>query len=150
MMDSDGMTANIIVVATTVVVVALAVMLHYEGLSTLSKRRSDTVPHLGHRAMVVVVLWLFALHVAEIWLFGIAYWLLIAKAGIGGIAGSTQTGLLEAVYLSATTYSTVGFGDVAPKGPIRFLAGTEALIGLMMITWSASFTYLEMSRRWRD
>lgn len=142
--------ANAIVAATTVVVVALAVMLHYEGLSTLSKRRAGTTQHLGHRAMVVVVLWLFALHVAEIWLFGLAYWLLIGKAGIGGIEGRVDTDLLEAVYLSATTYSTVGFGDVAPKGAIRLLAGSEALIGLMMITWSASFTYLEMSRRWRD
>jgi hypothetical protein len=141
---------NALVVATTLVVVALAVMLHYDGPSTLSKRRSDTVPHLGHRAMVIVVLWLFALHVAEIWLFGIAYWLLIDRMGIGGIAGEADPGLLEAVYLSATTYSTVGFGDVAPEGAMRFLAGTEALIGLMMITWSASFTYLVMSRRWQD
>ncbi|GAA4869783.1 potassium channel family protein [Luteimonas vadosa] len=146
----QDMVANAIVVATTVAVVALAVMLHYEGLSALSKRRPSNDAQLGHRGVVVVVLWLFALHVAEIWLFGLAYWMLVAKLGLGGISGSTDTGLLEAVYLSATTYSTVGFGDVAPTGPIRFLAGTEALVGLMMITWSASYTYLEMSRRWRD
>ena len=58
-------------------------------------------------------------------------------------------GLADAMYLSAVTYSTVGFGDVAPIGGIRFLAATESLIGLMMVTWSASFTYLEMSRHWR-
>ncbi len=143
------MMDNAVVVTTTLLTVALAVMLHYEGLSTLSKRHGGPSQHLGHRAMVVVVFWLFALHVAEIWLFGLAYWALIHHAGIGGISGMTDTGLLEAVYLSATTYSTVGFGDVAPEGAIRFLAGTEALIGLMMITWSASFTYLVMSRRWQ-
>ena len=37
----------------------------------------------------------------------------------------------------------------APLGPVRFLSGTEALTGFVMITWSASFTYLEMERFWR-
>jgi hypothetical protein len=44
----------------------------------------------------------------------------------------------------------VGFGDLAPVGPIRFLAGTTALTGFVLITWSASFTYLEMARDWRE
>ena len=59
-------------------------------------------------------------------------------------------GVLDAVYLSATTYTTLGFGDLAPVGPIRFTAGTMALTGFVLITWSASFTFLEMSRDWRD
>jgi len=53
------------------------------------------------------------------------------------------------VYFSAVTYSTVGFGDVIPTGPLRFLVGTEALTGFVLITWSASFTYLEMQRYWK-
>ena len=57
--------------------------------------------------------------------------------------------LLDAVYLSAVTFTTVGFGDVAPVGPIRFLSGTMALTGFVLVTWSASFTYLEMERFWR-
>jgi uncharacterized membrane protein len=28
------------------------------------------------------------------------------------------------------------------------VAGMEALTGLLMISWTASFTYLEMSRYW--
>jgi hypothetical protein len=57
--------------------------------------------------------------------------------------------LLDGIYLAAMCYTTVGFGDVAPVGPIRFLAGTSALAGFVMITWSASFTFLEMDRFWR-
>ena len=64
------------------------------------------------------------------------------------VAGSF--GFLDAIYLSATTFTTLGFGDLAPVGPIRFLAGTEALTGFVLITWSASFTYLEMERFWRN
>ncbi len=140
---------NVVVVLTTLVAVALTVILHYEGLDTLSKRFAGP-SRLGHRAVVVIVFWLIALHVAEIWLFGVAFWLLVSVADIGMITGASGNGILEMVYLSATTYSTVGFGDVSPMGEIRFLAGTEALVGLILITWSASFTYLEMSRRWKD
>jgi hypothetical protein len=46
-------------------------------------------------------------------------------------------------------YTTVGFGDLLPQGAIRFMSGMEALTGLVMITWSASFTFLEMQRDWR-
>jgi hypothetical protein len=31
---------------------------------------------------------------------------------------------------------------------VRFLAGMEALSGFVLITWSASFTFLEMQRYW--
>ena len=53
-------------------------------------------------------------------------------------------------YFSAMTFTTVGFGVVYPLVPVRFLAGTEALTGLVLVTWSASFTFLEMARFWRD
>ena len=53
-------------------------------------------------------------------------------------------------YFSAMTFTTVGFGDVYPLVPVRFLAGTETLTGLVLVTWSASFTFLEMARFWRD
>jgi hypothetical protein len=43
----------------------------------------------------------------------------------------------------------LGFGDLAPVGAIRFLSGTEALTGFTLITWSASFLYLEMEAFWR-
>ena len=43
---------------------------------------------------------------------------------------------------------TLGLGDLSPVGTVRLLAGMESLTGLLLITWSASFTYLEMSRVW--
>lgn len=38
------------------------------------------------------------------------------------------------------------FGDIVPTGPMRFVTGTEAICGLALITWSASFTFLVMQR----
>ena len=42
----------------------------------------------------------------------------------------------------------MGFGDVSPVGPLRLLAGAEALTGFMLIGWTASFTYLAMRDFW--
>jgi hypothetical protein len=42
----------------------------------------------------------------------------------------------------------LGLGDIAPLGPVRLLAGVEALNGLLMIAWTASFTYLSMEKFW--
>ena len=33
---------------------------------------------------------------------------------------------------------------------MRLLAGVEGLLGLLMIGWSASFTYLMMEKLWLD
>jgi hypothetical protein len=55
---------------------------------------------------------------------------------------------MNCLYFSAETFTSLGFGDVTPVGPIRLLAGLEALNGLLLIGWSASFTYIAMERFW--
>ncbi len=98
----------------------------------------------------MVLATMFALlfvHIAEIWLFGGAFWILLLS-GIGTISGYSEFSFLDSIYFSAATYTTVGWGDLSASGDIRFLAGTEALVGFMLITWSASFSYLVMERDW--
>lgn len=148
----DNWVANATVVAATLTAISLAVLVHYEGLLFASR----TLQHIGGPQRVKVLYGIFsmlALHVAEIWIFGVVVWLLLQWPACGNIssviAGAGVPGLLDAVYFSAITYTTVGFGDVVPAGPIRFLSGTEALTGFVLIGWSASFTYLEMERFWR-
>jgi len=41
-------------------------------------------------------------------------------------------------------------GDIIPLGPLKILTAMEGLIGLGFITWSASFTFLEMQRYWQQ
>ena len=142
--------ANLTVVVATLAVLALCVLVHYEGL-VLTQRR--IARESGHRRIKVLhaMFLLILVHVVEIWIFGMAYGLLLRWPECGSIAGSAvPLHLFDYVYFSAMSYTTVGFGDLAPVGPIRFLSATEALVGLMLITWSASFTYLEMERYWRD
>ena len=66
--------------------------------------------------------------------------------GLGDLKGDHKLEVLDYVYFSSMTYTTVGYGDLFPSGPLRFIAAMEALLGLMLITWSASFTYLELQR----
>lgn len=139
---------NWIVVATTLVVVVMCVGLHYEVLSTLNR----WLPNIGHRhrrRIFILILLILVAHVAEIWLFTFGYYFLIEMQSLGSLIGMTTNGLSEYAYFSSMVYTTVGFGDQIPEGPIRLLAGIEALAGLVMITWSASFTFLEMQRYWR-
>jgi len=147
---SQDWVAHAIVIAVTLVVVAATVLIHYEGLTVLGRHYARQRGRPGRHVVLMVIFGLLLLHVTEIWLFGAAYWGLLMLPDTGSIAGPHSVGLLNSVYLSAVTYTTVGFGDLVPVGPIRFLSGTEALTGLLLITWSASFTYLEMSRFWRD
>lgn len=145
----ENWIANLAVAGATATAVALCVLVHYEGLIFAYARLSR---HGGHHRVKVLygIAAVLLLHVVEIWVFGVAYWLLLTWPEAGQVAGHATMGLMDSVYFSAMTFSTVGYGDIAPVGPIRFLAGTEGVTGLVLITWSASFTYLEMNRYWRN
>ena len=139
---------NWLVVGVAILILTLCVILHYEVLSACNRM----LPHVGHHRRRRVLLLIFVVlvtHVVEIWLFGAGYFLLARNPTLGAVSGLSTDTLPDFVYFSAMTYTTVGFGDVVPLGAIRFLAGIEGLTGLVMISWSASFTYIEMQRDWR-
>lgn len=81
-------------------------------------------------------------------LFGLTYCELIDGNAYGAIVGSQSPGLAECTYFSFSNYTTLGYGDLVPSGPLRFMAGMEGLTGLVLITWTASFMYLQMRRVW--
>ena len=144
------------VVLTTTAIVLAAVVFHYEALSMLNRwacrRMHTSAPgHRRHYTLLIIMFGLLIAHVLEIWLFAVGHWALAESesGAYGSVVGYDEFLFLDYVYFSVTNYTTVGWGDLHASGPLRFLAGTESLAGLMMITWSASFTYLIMSRTWR-
>jgi hypothetical protein len=137
-----------LVVVSAIVIVSACVVLHYEVLNACN-RYLPVLSHRRRRRVLILIFVVLATHVIEIWLFGAGYFLLVQRYALGSLAGLKAMDLPDFVYFSATTYSTVGFGDAVPIGAIRFLAGMEALTGFVMITWSASYTFLEMQRDWR-
>lgn len=98
--------------------------------------------------LVVVILVAFLAHALEIALYGAALYALVSWLQLGSLMGAPGTSLAACMYFSAETCMSLGFGDVTPTGPIRLLAGVEALNGLLLIGWSASFTYIAMERFW--
>jgi hypothetical protein len=66
------------------------------------------------------------------------------------LQGNLSHSLIDLTYFSFVTYSSLGFGDVVPVGDIRFLTGMEALTGLVLIAWTASFMYVQMMKLWKE
>jgi Ion channel len=138
-----------IVVGLTMLLAGATIGLHYEALWQLNQRMPKWTLS-KHPRILVMMLCILGVHILEIWIFGFGIFLVLQAPGLGQLVGAEPSRLLDAVYASATTYSTLGYGDLVPKGAVRFLFGTEALVGFLMITWSASFAYLEMQRFWRN
>lgn len=145
---SDASTNLLLVVLVNVLVVAVVVAIHYEFLSRLSVGQPS--PRFQHRTGIVFgVFGALTAHAVEVWVFAFAYYFMHHTPGWGELIGLFGGSLLDCAYFSFTTFTTVGFGDIHPVGPIRFLTGIEALTGLVLITWTASFLFLEMQRHWR-
>jgi len=128
-------------------VVALCVVIHYEFLYRLS----TIIPTLRikHRLRIVLgVAGALIAHAVEVWVFACAYYFMHHAEGWGSLQGNSEGTLLDCVYFSFTTYSTVGYGDIEPIGLLRYMTGIESLTGLVLITWTASFLYYEMQRYW--
>lgn len=136
------------------VLISLCTLVHF--YSFLWAGRMLKRLHKRHHLQKIVVLMftLFATHTAHVWLFAFGYMALIEVMGAGyfvlGSSGAMfDGGFVDYLYYSIVTYTTLGFGDIVPSGGIRLLTGIEALLGLLMIAWSASFTYLEMEKHFK-
>jgi len=88
-------------------------------------------------------------HIIEVLIFSVGYYGLILAEEYGTLVGAVTPGFQDCVYYSFVTYSTIGFGDLIPTGPLRFLTGIESLTGLVLIAWTASCMYFQMEALYR-
>ncbi len=87
---------------------------------------------------------------SEIWLFAVAMMLALQTGQFGSLTGEFDGDIHAFVYFSAANYTAIGNGNVHPHGSIRSIIVSETLAGLMMIAWSASFTYIKMEQIWKN
>ena len=128
--------------------IALAVFIHYETLYSLASHLPRLTRVSPRYRVLLGVFAILLAHAGEIWVFALGYFAMI-NLGMGSLFGMTTPDLLsDCVYLSWIAFTTVGFGDIAATGALRFLPGLEALTGLVLITWSASFLFIEMQKFW--
>lgn len=127
--------------------VAFAVVIHHEALTVLFWiGRKTNVRH--NVAVLIGVFGALVAHVVEIWMFAVGYYYMYHAPLFGTLGGNFDGTLRDCVYFSFTTYTSLGLGDIEPVGALRFTVGLEALTGLVLITWTASFLFLKMQRYW--
>jgi Ion channel len=83
----------------------------------------------------LVAAWIVLLHLLEISLWAIFYF------WRGAIVD-----LQSALYFSAVTYTTTGYGDIVLQQPWRLVGGVEALTGILMCGWSTGFFFAIVNR----
>jgi ion channel len=130
-----------------VVLIVLTTLIHYEVLRALTVILPVFIIPARSK-LLVVIFGAFIAHAAEIILYAVAIHVIVHNVGVGTLHDSTNPALSTCLYFSAETYTSLGYGDFLPGGELRLIAGVEALNGLLLIGWSASYTYIAMERFW--
>ena len=116
-------------------------------------KKINQLPFAGRLKVAFGVIWTLVAHVLEIWLFGLGYYLVVrfdSNNKLINLDNHVTHDFFDSIYFSFISYTSLGYGDVTPKGPVQFMAGTEALVGLVFIAWTASFLYIEMQKHWES
>jgi len=139
----------VIVLLIAAALVVLSVTIHVVTLRRLSRivLRWQSLPVT---AMGVAMVGAIVGHLVEIELFAVAIQGMAQREDFGRLVGNMGQTAEDYFYFSAVTYTSLGFGDVVPAGPLRLLSAIEALTGLVLIAWTASFAFLLMQRLWND
>lgn len=123
-------------------IVALTVVIHTFGLIGVTHAMSWLVNRFrmeGRRsrmmAMITVVFGLFVVLMLEVLLWAVGY------RAVGAFA-EFETSL----YFSATTFSTLGIGDLVPPEEWRLAAAIEGINGFLLIGWSTAYLVAASTR----
>lgn len=138
----------------TAVLTVTVVGIHYEALRLLSgmhPRRWSGRMNIG-----VLIVCIILVHCLEALVFAAGFWFADRVLGLGGLAGvavpgveaARAPGALVYAYFALETFTTQSLGDIVPVGASRLIASIEPLVGLILIGWSTSFTYVMMRRDW--
>ena len=120
---------------------ALCVIVHAMGMTVLLRWVSGWVARMGSRfwfstwLLVRTAGWIILLHLVEISIWAFFYtW----KHGMPD--------LQAALYFSAITYTTTGYGDLLLPNEWRLVGGIEPLTGILMCGWSSAFFFAVVTR----
>ncbi len=128
---------------------ALTIIIHYEALRMLSLRVVERAG-LPRLKTLLTVFSIFLAHVIEVWLFAGGLYLGSVHFGLGELQGNFSGSVRDYAYFSAVVYTSLGFGDIFPVGELRTIVAYESVIGLLMMAWSAAFTFHFMQRHWQN
>jgi ion channel len=119
---------------------AVCVTVHAFGITSAIRwlrGRPDSGLHfwLWIRRFIMLAVWMVILHLVEIAVWASFYsW------------RNAMPDFQSAVYFSAVTYTTTGYGDLVLASPWRLVGAIEALTGILMCGWSTGFFFAIVSR----
>jgi len=134
-----------------IIMIVIGIVIHNECLqyTTGLLHRLRGLPPRLH--VVIGVGMCFIAHIAEIIVYAFFHYALAENSVIDHSMVDQSLRFRDFVYFSAETYTSLGYGDIELLSEnLRFLGGLEAMIGLVLIAWTASFTYFLMEKYWRD
>jgi len=119
---------------------AFSVVVHAWGVASAvrwARRRNITSRGLLPWTQLFVELagWIVLLHITEIMAWAYAY-----------VAMGALPRFQSALYFSAVTYTTTGYGDLVLPENSRLVGAVEALTGILMCGWSTGFFFAVVSR----
>jgi hypothetical protein len=121
---------------------SLCVMIHATGLSAaVALLRDPTAANnfwRGTWLFIRLAGWIVLLHLIEITTWALLY-----------LRQGAMADLQSALYFSAVTYTTTGYGDVVLPREWRLVGGIEALTGILMCGSSTAFFFAVVSRMFR-
>jgi hypothetical protein len=122
------------------VLMALCVVIHATGMTFTLRwwRHPRAAVRNFWRAtwfFIGLAAWIILLHLVEITTWALVY---VRNNAIGD--------LQSALYFSAVTYTTTGYGDVVLPKDWRLVGAVEALTGILMCGWSTGFFFAVVSR----
>lgn len=134
----------------TLFAAGLTLLLHYHSLmATARLLHHPRVGFVSLRIYGALALLMLA-HLLEVLVYAIGIEAALRWIPDSALAGAAQGNFGDAFYYSLVGYTSLGLGDVYAIGPLRYLIGIEALNGLLMLTWSASCTYLCLRAMWEE
>lgn len=137
----------------SVMVIAITSLITYEILGYVWNLLPRLTVSRRLRVLLIIVP-IFAAHITSIWLYALIYFLVENFTNFGHLTGNIASvtlsyeSFIARLYYSASTYASLGLGDIVPTKDLRMLTSAEVLNGLVMIGWTISFTYLVMEKFW--
>jgi hypothetical protein len=133
------------VLVVSAVAVLAAVGFHYEFL-LITAALVQHLPGPRRLRVAVAIVLIVGAHLIEVLVFGVGWWWCIRSSE--PVLSLADPDIFDLFYFSGAVYTSLGFGDIVPVGNGRGLAVAEGVTGLVLIAWTASFTYFEMSANW--
>lgn len=137
------MLPTVVVCAVTII---LCVSIHLTVLRLLNDRVLPRFQRHSRVAVGIMVLIAVVAHLLEIWVFSVAI-LVLGSWTNRAFAEELQLDGFDAFYYSAVSYTSLG-AEPLRESSLRMLTAIEALVGLILITWTASFVFIVMQRTW--